>query len=57
MAHGIEGLAYDWERKNLYWSDAGRKWIMVTDRMFKHYASVYQSEDEVFGITIHVKYR
>lgn len=57
MAHGIEGLAYDWERKNLYWTDSALMWIMVADRNFQHYAPVYRADNPLYGIAVHVRAR
>ncbi len=57
MAHGIEGLAYDWLRGSLYWTDSALMWLMVTDASFRHYATVYRSQNPLYGLSIHVRTR
>lgn len=58
MGAGVEGIAYDWMTKNLYWTDSEQNWVMVGDSEFNHYAPVYQPEDETpYAITVHSRHR
>jgi len=58
MGRGIESIAFDWKRGNLYWTDSTMKWIMVANEDFSHYTPVYRSiNSDLFGIALHVKSR
>ena len=58
MAHGVESLAYDWERRNLYWTDSQYKWIMATEESFRYYSTVYKSQEAVpIALALHAKKR
>ena len=58
MGRGIESIAYDWKRRNLYWTDSTMKWIMVSTDDFEHYTPLYRSiNTDLYGITLHVTSR
>ena len=59
MGAGVEGIAYDWLNKHVYWTDSEQNWLMVSDINFKYYAPIYTNEKDAtpYALAIHSKHR
>ncbi|XP_076815261.1 uncharacterized protein LOC143461282 isoform X2 [Clavelina lepadiformis] len=53
MAHGVEGMAYDWMSGNLYMADSELNWIIATESTFQYFTVVYKAEDPTYALALH----
>ena len=55
MMEGVDEFTFDWETRNLYWTDSMIRIVMVVDSSLNYYTTIYKGAEDTIpiGIAVH----